>query len=77
MDSDVVGLALSIPGFINPNTGFIEMGGAIEDFNGFNIFAYFKEQFPDLEISAENDANCVALAENGKEVQKKRLTFFV
>lgn len=75
MDSDVVGLALSIPGFINPNTGFIEMGGAIEDFNGFNIFAYFKEQFPDLAISAENDANCVALAEKWKGSAKEETDF--
>ncbi|MDU0813906.1 ROK family protein [Bacillus siamensis] len=72
---DVTGLALSIPGFINPNTGFIEMGGAIEDFNSFNIFEYFKERFPDLEISAENDANCVALAEKWKGCAKEETDF--
>lgn len=75
IDSDTAGLALSIPGFIDPNTGFIEIGGAIVDFNGFNIFDYFKERFPGISVSAENDANCVALAEKWKGSAEEETDF--
>ncbi|MDR0140329.1 ROK family protein [Metabacillus idriensis] len=75
IDPDTAGLALSIPGFIDPNTGFIEMGGAIVDFNGLNIFDYFKERFPGISVSAENDANCVALAEKWKGSAKEETDF--
>ncbi|WP_203289404.1 ROK family protein [Metabacillus sp. cB07] len=75
IDSDTEGLALSIPGYIDPATGFIEMGGAIVDFNGFNIFDYFKERYPNLTVSAENDANCAALAEKWKGSAKEERDF--
>ncbi|MBM7650413.1 beta-glucoside kinase [Bacillus ectoiniformans] len=75
IDEDTAGLALSIPGFIDPKTGFIEMGGAIVDFNGFNIVDYFQERYPHIPVTAENDANCVALAEKWKGHAKAETDF--
>ncbi|MEE3952336.1 ROK family protein [Peribacillus frigoritolerans] len=56
------GIAISAPGFINDQTGFIEMGGAIKDFDDFNIKTYMEER-TNLPVTVENDVNCVALAE--------------
>ncbi|MGE7760277.1 ROK family protein [Peribacillus sp. NPDC097895] len=66
------GIALCAPGFVNDQTGFIEMGGAINDFDGFNIKTYM-EEMTKLPVTVENDVNCVALAEkwlgNAKEME--------
>ncbi|MBL5768281.1 ROK family protein [Heyndrickxia sporothermodurans] len=59
------GIALSVPGFVNVNSGFIEVGGAISDFNQFNIKDYLEKELQ-LPVSVENDVNCVALAEKWK-----------
>ncbi|MDM5222863.1 ROK family protein [Peribacillus sp. NJ11] len=59
------GIAISAPGFVNNQTGFIEMGGAIKDFDGFNIKTYM-EELTNLPVTVENDVNCVALAEKWK-----------
>ncbi len=60
--SSVNGIAVSAPGFIHPSTGFIEMGGAIQEFDEFNLQTYLEEA-SGLPVSVENDVNCVALAE--------------
>ena len=62
-EHNVVGAAFSIPGFVNSKTGLIEDGGAIPDFNGVNIKDIIEKDCQ-IETWAENDANCVALAEN-------------
>lgn len=62
---NLAGVALSVPGFVNCFSGYIEFGGSIEDFNGFNIKEYLEEKL-NLPVSAENDVNCVALAEKWK-----------
>lgn len=59
------GIAISAPGFVNDQTGFIEKGGAIKDFDGFNIKTYMEER-TGLPVTVENDVNCVALAEKWK-----------
>ncbi|MGE8203727.1 ROK family protein [Heyndrickxia sp. NPDC080065] len=59
------GIALSIPGFVNCFTGYIEVGGAISDFNQFNIKEFLEKKLS-LPVSVENDVNCVALAEKWK-----------
>lgn len=61
-EHNVVGAAFSIPGFVNSKTGLIEDGGAIPDFNGVNIKDIIEKDCQ-IETWAENDANCVALAE--------------
>ncbi|MFX3625164.1 MAG: ROK family protein [Ectobacillus sp.] len=59
------GIALSVPGFVDCYSGYIEVGGAIADFNNFNIKEYLEERLR-LPVSVENDVNCAALAEKWK-----------
>lgn len=56
------GIAISAPGYINPETGFITMGGAIRDFDGFPLQAWLEDK-TGLRVTVENDANCALLAE--------------
>ncbi|MDV5139761.1 MULTISPECIES: ROK family protein [Yersiniaceae] len=56
------GIAISVPGYINPHSGFITMGGAIRDFDHFDITGWLGNK-TGLPVSAENDANCALLAE--------------
>ncbi|MGL5700054.1 MAG: beta-glucoside kinase BglK [Kluyvera sp.] len=56
------GVAISAPGYVNPHTGFIEMGGAIRKFDNFAIKDWLEER-TGLPVAIENDANCVLLAE--------------
>lgn len=62
---ELKGIAISAPGFVNAYTGFIEKGGAITDFDGFNIKEYLESK-TGIHVSVENDVNCVALAEKWK-----------
>ncbi|WP_218970400.1 ROK family protein [Cytobacillus gottheilii] len=59
------GIAISAPGFVNAYTGFIEKGGAITDFDGFNMKDYLEDK-TGIAVSVENDVNCAALAEKWK-----------
>ncbi|MFT6907791.1 MAG: beta-glucoside kinase [Oleiphilaceae bacterium] len=56
------GVAFSIPGFVDVETGFLQTGGAIEDFFGINFKEIMVEQLG-LPVELENDVNCVAFAE--------------
>ncbi|WP_238884178.1 ROK family protein [Clostridium sp. YIM B02551] len=70
----ISGIALSIPGFVNCFTGYIEVGGAIPDFNDFNIKEYLEKEL-NIPVSGENDVNCVALAEKWKGSAKDEDNF--
>lgn len=59
---DCKGVAISVPGYVNPTDGFISMGGAIRDFDNFNIKKWIEEK-TGLPATTENDANCALLAE--------------
>lgn len=61
---EIEAVGISMPGFINSNTGFAERGGALTFLDQTNIIDLFSDElsFP---IFIENDANCVALAESG------------
>ncbi|MFC5733511.1 ROK family protein [Cytobacillus gottheilii] len=67
---ELTGIAISAPGFVNAYTGFIEKGGAITDFDGFNMKDYLEEK-TGLPVTVENDVNCVALAEKWQGKAKK------
>lgn len=56
------GVAFSMPGFVNVETGFLQTGGAIDDFYGINFKQIMLEKLC-LPVELENDVNCVALAE--------------
>ncbi|EUJ28662.1 Beta-glucoside kinase [Listeria grayi] len=59
---EVTRIAISAPGYVNPETGLITMGGAIRDFDDFNILEWIEKEIH-LPASIENDANCALLAE--------------
>ncbi|WP_380180905.1 ROK family protein [Kalamiella sp. sgz302252] len=56
------GVALSVPGYVDPWTGFVTMGGSIRDFDGFALKTWLQDK-TGLPVSVENDANCALLAE--------------
>lgn len=56
------GVAFSIPGFVDVETGFLHTGGAIEDFFEINFKDIMVEKLR-LPVELENDVNCVAFAE--------------
>lgn len=56
------GIAISLPGYVDPRSGYIAMGGAIRDFDEFH-FGEWLQKKTSLPVSFENDANCALLAE--------------
>ncbi|WP_078392428.1 ROK family protein [Shouchella patagoniensis] len=63
-DFSIEGLALSVPGALEPASGWMYTSGAVKDFQEVHLkeaFAYLN-----IPIEMENDANCVALAERWK-----------
>lgn len=63
IEPDVVGIALTSPGFINSDEGIVEFAGNIEGWTGLNMYEAFKSYFPDKVLRIENDANMAALCE--------------
>lgn len=68
-EHEVEGVAISLPGFINPSTGFAERAGAVISLDGKNLKELLEAIIP-LRVEIENDGNCSALAEkwNGNAV---------
>lgn len=58
----VDGIAISMPGYIDNDTGYCERAGAIVALDGKNIKQMLEEEFS-LPVEVENDGNCAALAE--------------
>ncbi|MBM6614284.1 ROK family protein [Desemzia sp. RIT804] len=55
-------VGISMPGYINPHTGYAERAGALEYLDNRNLIDLLSEKIT-LPIYIENDANCAALAE--------------
>lgn len=70
------GIAISAPGYVNPHTGFITMGGAIRKFDNFAIKHWLEEKIR-LPVAIENDANCVLLAERWQGKGAEMANFLV
>ncbi|WP_440897652.1 ROK family protein [Amphibacillus sp. Q70] len=62
INNRVHGIAISMPGYIDNDTGYSERAGAIVALDGKNIKQILAEKFS-LPIEVENDGNCAALAE--------------
>lgn len=62
MTWNISGIAISLPGFVDSQTGYTEIAGAIIALNGQNIKLILEER-TSLRVEVENDANCAALAE--------------
>ncbi len=56
------GIAISMPGYIAPETGFLFDSGAYRPLYGHSIIELLKERCP-VPIAVENDGKCAALAE--------------
>lgn len=59
---ELEGVGISLPGFIDFNTGYSEKAGAISVLHNQNLKEILEKQIK-LPIKIENDANCAALAE--------------
>jgi beta-glucoside kinase len=61
-NNNVSGIAVSLPGYINPHSGYSERAGAITVLDNQNLKRLLETRIP-LPVEVENDGNCVALAE--------------
>lgn len=61
-NSSCAGIAISTPGYVDSETGFITMGGTIPEFDDFHLKQWLEEK-TSLPTSVENDAHCALLAE--------------
>lgn len=66
---EISGIAISLPGYINPYTGYAERAGSITALDHQNLKRLLEEKVH-LRVEVENDGNCAALAEklNGNAV---------
>lgn len=62
--SDVCGIAMSMPGRINPNIGYCYTGGALEYIHDMNMADIISERCG-VKVTVGNDAKCAANAELG------------
>lgn len=69
-EHDVKGVAISLPGFIDVNSGYSERAGSITALAHKNLKQLLEERIP-FRVEVENDGNCSALAEkwNGNAVE--------
>ncbi|MEI3612503.1 ROK family protein [Pseudogracilibacillus sp. SO30301A] len=69
---EISGIAISLPGFVNVETGYTEDAGAITILNGKNLKTLLENEIS-CTVEIENDGNCVALAEkfNGNAINCK------
>ncbi|UOY92242.1 ROK family protein [Ectobacillus sp. JY-23] len=63
--SPVSGIAMSVPGAIEVKSGYVYFMGAVTDLQHINI-KHVLEERTGLPVEADNDVNCVALAEKWK-----------
>jgi|SRR5690625_371643 len=61
-NSEKTGLSFSLPGTIDPDTGFVFQGGSLTYHVGVNIKEMYEKAFG-VPVSVENDARCAAIAE--------------
>ena len=61
----IKGIAISMPGYINPENGYLSDAGAYMQLYGNSIIDLLKNRCP-IPIAVENDGKCAALAEAWK-----------
>lgn len=76
---DLDGIAMSCPGAVDNDSGFIGGTSAVPCIHGINIKAKIKSELGFSKISMDNDGNCAALAEVWKGAAKdyKDSAFFI
>ncbi len=68
--NQVEGIAISMPGQINPENGFALTTGAYLKTYGMNLFDIVHTRLPGVRLAIENDGRCGALAEVWKGALK-------
>lgn len=63
-EGKIDGIGISMPGAIEPDTGFAKTGGAFSFIKDMNVVSLLQEKIP-LPITIGNDAKCAAYAEIG------------
>ncbi|MDR4946986.1 ROK family protein [Neobacillus cucumis] len=61
-DHTVSGVAISLPGIIDPHTGYSKQAGAVTALDKQNLKELLESRIP-LRVEIENDGNCAAIAE--------------
>ena len=61
-EADIAGVALSMPGFLDVETGYAYNGGGVYCVKEMNLIEALQERIP-VPVTMENDARCAALAE--------------
>lgn len=61
-EGSIAGVALSMPGFLNVETGYAHNGGGVKCVHEINLIEALRERIP-VPVTMENDARCAALAE--------------
>lgn len=65
IEDDILGIGIGSPGFIDSKEGrVLEVGGNIVDWANTDIKGSIENQFPNIPIFVENDANVAALCEH-------------
>ena len=64
-DRSICGIAISMPGILNPETGYAYRAGSYKCLAGTNIYDLLRE-VTDIPVSIENDGKAAALAEQWK-----------
>lgn len=73
---EIKGVSISVPGFINPDKGTVEVCQGMPILEGLNFKTIFGEKF-NVPVEVENDANCVVLAEKFNGNGQKSNSFIV
>lgn len=61
-EGDIAGVALSMPGFLDVETGYAYNGGGVYCVREMNLIEALRKRIP-VPVTMENDARCAALAE--------------
>lgn len=78
MDEEVIGIAIGSPGFIDSNEGkVLKVGGNIHDWAGTNIKDELQNEYPNMPIFVENDANVAAICEHWTGAAQKYDNFIM
>lgn len=75
-NTDVTGIAVSAPGYVNPKTGLITMGGAIRRFDNFNLKEWLEAETEFL-LPLKMTPIAPFLPKNGLVKDKIWMIFFV
>ncbi|MCM1288639.1 MAG: ROK family protein [Clostridium sp.] len=65
-DKTIEGIAMSLPGLIDVQNGFVHDGGALKFLAGVPLGKLLSEKCDNLPVALENDGKCAALCESWK-----------